>query len=176
MKKFVLLFCVVSAFIVIPCVSYALPGLSIDAGPSFTMPMGKFADNADTGWGIAANAFAGIPIMPLKLGGRVAYNRFGVTDYDSENFSVLEIAPSVRYSLVPLMVMDIFLQAGVGYYRLDSSLSGFESENKYGINAGIGIHGMALPTMSVFVMPMYNIVFTDNDNTSYLSINAGLKF
>jgi hypothetical protein len=176
MKKLLLFLCATSVFALSPCLSSALPGLSVDAGPSFTMPLGNFADGADNGWGIAADAFAGIPIMPLKLGGRVAYNKFGVSNYDSDNFSVLEITPSIRYSLVPLMVMDIFLQAGMGYYRLDSSLSGFESENKYGVNAGIGIHGMALPTMSVFVMPMYNIVFTDNESTSYLSINAGLKF
>ena len=172
MKKFFLFLCFASALVIIPGLSTALPGLSICVGPSLTVPLGDFADNTKNSWGVAANAFAGIPIMNIKLGGRVAYNSFGIKNSD-ENFSILEITPSIRYSFFPLMVTDVYLQAGGGYYRLDS---GGDTDNQIGINAGFGIEGTVTPTMSVFVMPLYNLIFREDENTSYLSINAGVKF
>jgi hypothetical protein len=140
-----------------------------------TAPTGDFGDATETGFGGAFEAFAGLPMMPLKIGGRVAYNRFGHKVGDGSS-SFLEIQPSVRYGFgLPLGVFSFFGQFGVGIYnwKTEVKAGGFsfdDSGTDFGLSLGIGANAM-----NFFVMPMYNMVFDDND-TSYFSFNIGASF
>ncbi len=154
---------------------YALPGLSMDAALSVPVPSGYYADNTKAGVGGAVNAFAGLPLLPLKLGGRVAYNRFGHKFGDGST-SYLEIVPSVRYGFgLPLGLLSFFGQFGVGVYRWKSEtkILGYHkktSDTNYGFSAGIGAN-----VLNLMVMPMYQVLF-DDDKTSYFTFNVGLSF
>ena len=155
---------------------YALPGVTFDIGAALVTPSGSFSDAAKAGYGVGADVFFGVPLIPLKVGGHVAYNRFNAKGSGSETFSIIEILPSVRYSFLSIGVADIFAQVGVGYYNFSSSVPGSESQNKLGFNIGPGVSVMLAPAIRLFVMPLYNLIKTENENTSYLSVNLGLRF
>ena len=176
MKKFVFSALIFASFTFLASGSYALPGLDLSAGIDVAAPVGDFGDAAKTGYGINIDAFLGLPLFPMKVGGHVAYNRFDIKNSSTKNVSIVEIVPSVRYSILPLGFWDVYAQAGVGYYYFSNSLAGFSSKNKFGFNVGAGVSGMVLPTLSIYVMPMYNMIFTKNTNTTYVSVNVGLKF
>jgi opacity protein-like surface antigen len=153
----------------------AFPALSMDAAVNIPVPTGDFADGNKTGIGGAFEAFAGLPMMPLKLGGRVAYNRFGHEVGDG-NTSIIEIQPSVRYEFgLPMGVFSFFGQFGVGLYNWKSKveIGNFSAEDS-GTDFGISL-GLGAKAMSFFAMPMYNMIFDDND-TSYFSFNIGMNF
>lgn len=156
--------------------AFALPGATFDVGVALPIPVGSFSDAAEAGIGVGADAFFGVPMIPIKVGGHVAYNRFKAKGAGSETFSMIEILPSARYSILSLPIAELYAQLGLGFYHFGSSLSGFKSQNKFGFNFGAGVSGMFTPTMSFFAMPLYNIVTTDTKNSSYLSVNLGLKF
>lgn len=176
MRKFVFAFLVISSLTFMTGNTYALPGLDLSAGVVVAVPTGDFADAAKTGYGLNADAFFGIPLFPLKVGGHVAYNRFSMKNADSEDFSIVEIVPSIRYSILPLVLWNVYAQVGAGYYYYAPSFSGFDSESKFGFNVGAGVSGMLIPTVSIYAMPMYNMIFTDDKKTSYFSLNVGMKF
>jgi hypothetical protein len=176
MKKISVLASVLFLSAFISSTSYALPGATFDVGVALPIPVGSFSDAAKAGFGVGADAFFGIPMIPIKVGGHVAYNHFAAKGAGSESFSMIEILPSARYSIISLPIAEIYAQAGLGLYHFGSSISGFESQNKFGFNIGAGVSGMFTPTMSFFAMPLYNLVTTDKENSSYVSINLGLKF
>ena len=156
--------------------AYALPGVSVDAAVAVPIPVGDFSDIAKTGIGAGADVFAGLPMLPLKLGGRVAYNRFS-HKVGSGNTQIIEVLPSVRYELVglPLGVFNFFGQFGAGLYTSmnTTKILGVETkktENKFGLAIGVGASAM-----SFMLMPMYHIIFSDK-NTSFVSLNVGMKF
>jgi hypothetical protein len=156
--------------------SFALPGASFDVGVALPIPVGSFSDIAKAGVGVGADAFFGLPMIPIKVGGHVAYNSFKAKNAGSETFSMIEILPSARYSILSLPLAELYAQLGLGLYHFGSSISGSKSENKFGFNIGAGVSGMFTPTMSFFAMPLYNLVTTDTKNSSYLSVNFGVKF
>jgi hypothetical protein len=156
--------------------AFALPGVSVDAAISVPFPTGDFADGNKTGIGAGVDVFAGLPLLPLKLGGRVAYDRFA-HKVGSGNTQIIEVLPSVRYELVglPLGVFNFFGQLGAGLYTSmnTTKILGVETkktENKFGLSVGVGASAM-----SFMVMPMYHIIFSDK-NTSYISLNVGMRF
>jgi hypothetical protein len=157
-------------------VVYALPGLSVDAAVSVPFPTGDFGDAAKTGIGAGVDVFAGLPMLPLKLGGRVAYNRFTHKVGDG-NTQIIEVLPSVRYELgLPLGVLRFFGQAGVGLYSSINTVKVLgvdtkKTENKFGLAVGVGASAM-----SFMVMPMYEIMFSDPKNLSFFSLNVGMRF
>jgi hypothetical protein len=150
---------------------YALPGVTFDVGAALVAPTGSFGDAAKTGYGVGADVFFGIPLIPLKAGGHAAYNRFDVKGSGSETLSIFEILPSVRYSFLSIGVAEIFAQAGAGYFHISSSVSGSKSQSKFGFNIGPGVSITLTPVLNLTVLPLYNFINTENESTSYLSVN-----
>ena len=158
----------------------AFPGLGIDATVSVPSPMGDFADGAKTGIGAGADAFFGLPMLPLKVGGRVAWNRFPHEVGDG-NTSIIEVLPSVRYGFgLPFGTLSAFLQAGAGVYAssietkiLGKTVTDYTSD--FGIAVGAGVSVMTIPSVKVLALPMYHIIFSDT-KISYYSLNVGLTF
>ena len=171
---------VLAAVLVITAVSAgtvsALPGLSMDIAFALPVPSGDFGDTAKTGLGASADAFVGIPMIPLKLGGHIGYNQFSMKEKEDENFSTIEVVPSVRYQFGLPIVGYAFLQAGAGYFQLSSSVSGVEAQNKFGFNVSVGAAASFLTSMKFFAMPAYTWINTEDTSTSYITFNIGLAF
>jgi hypothetical protein len=155
--------------------AHAIPGISFDAALAVPFPTGDFADNAKTGIGAGVEAFAGLPMIPLKIGARAAYNRFSYKT-GSGNTQIIEVLPSVRYELgLPLGILRFFGQFGAGLYTSMNTVKilGVETkktENEFGLSVGVGASAM-----NFMVMPMYHLMFDDN-KTSYVSLNVGMRF
>ncbi len=159
--------------------------LRIDVTGAYTMPMGDFGDVSTPGFGIGAEVFATLPMLPLELGGRVAYNRFGAEDdFDDGSTSIIEILPSARYVFgPPLSPVKIFGQLGVGLYNWNSEFefknidqTMEDDGNDFGVALGLGIRGKVGPIPGLIVLPMYHIIFTEDENTNYLALNVGVAF
>lgn len=183
MKKTLL---IVTLLTLIP-VACAQAQLSYDAGVTFGQPTGDFGDCCKAGFGIAGDVFYSLPSLPnLGVGGRLAWNRFSLDDsvpgVDGGNESIIEILPSVRYSLTPAgSQFGFFGQAGVGLYRWsyteETSFGDFDdSGSDFGFAFGAGATGKFSDTMSFMLMPMYHIISTENTNTTYFSLSFGVLF
>ena len=153
----------------------AFPALSMDAAVNVPAPIGDFADDVESGIGGAFEAFAGLPAVPLKIGGRAAYNRFG-HKYGDGNVSIIEIQPSVRYGFgLPAGILSFFGQFGAGIYNWKREVkAGKFSAEDSGTDFGLSI-GLGANFVSFFIMPMYNVIFDEN-HTSFFSINLGVAF
>ncbi len=163
------------------CSGTAHAQISGDVTLNLPLPTGDFADIAKLGYGVGADAFIGLPMIPIKLGGRVAYNRFGVNDdFDDGVSSTIEILPSARYSIgLPMELLSVFAQIGLGMYKWETENGNGKVENDgtdFGICVGGGVSGGLSGTMSFVVMPLYHIVMRDDDDLTYLSLNVGIRF
>ncbi len=165
------------------CSGTAHAQISGDVTLNLPLPTGDFADIAKVGYGAGVDAFIGLPMIPIKLGGRVAYNRFGVNDdFDDGGSSTIEILPSARYSIgLPMELLSVFAQIGLGMYKWETETENGNGKEEndgtdFGICVGGGVSGGLSGTMSFVVMPLYHIVMTDDDNLTYVSLNVGIRF
>ena len=176
MKRNLVRFAAIFVFAIgISTSAQALPLIGFDAAVTVPVPTGDFADVAKTGIGGSVEAFAGIPMLPFQFGGRIAYNHFS-HDVGDGNTQIIEVLPSLRYGFgLPLGLLSFFGQFGAGAYiwNSDQKILGVKYKDDgadFGISAGVGV-----TAMSFMVMPMYHLMFND-DNTSYVSLNVGMKF
>ncbi len=166
-----------------PGAARALPGLDLDL--NFSVPgSGMTKNNLDLNainrdghsYGVGADAFLNLPFLPLEIGGRIAYNRFGRPD-GSGYSSASEFIPSIRYSLaMPYNLMNIFFQGGVGKYEWSNVSNGPDGtlrkrDTEYGVALGVGAS-----TLGVMVMPMYHRMLTNGGGHSYFTVNFGVTF
>ncbi|MHB9030254.1 MAG: outer membrane beta-barrel protein [Candidatus Latescibacterota bacterium] len=182
MKKTLLAAMLLSVF----AVAGAHAQLTYDAGVSFVQPTGDFGDSAfEPGFGIGGDVFYSLPALPnLGVGGRLAWNRFGVDDSvaDGGNMSIIEILPSARYSFTPAdSQFGFFGQAGVGLYHWSSTIETVigdveDDGNDFGFAFGAGATGKFSDTMSFMLMPMYHIISTEDTSTTYFSLSFGIMF
>ena len=175
MKRLLVPSLVILCTVFISGTAYALPGLSIDACFAYPMPTGDFSNSAKPGYGVGGNVFFGLPMIPIKLGGHVAYNSFGEEeDIGVGDTTIIEVLPSVRYSLgLPLELVSIFAQLGLGMYKWENDV---DDGTDFGICIGAGVSVKFMPGMSLVAMPLYNIVKTEDNDLTYLSLNVGVRF
>ena len=161
--------------------------VSFDGAVSFGLPTSDFGDSFEPGFGIGGDLFYQVSSIPnLGLGGRLAWNRFNVDDgalgVNGGNMSIIEILPSARYYFyVPDSQFNFFGQAGLGIYMWSSTIEtvgrDFKDDgNDFGFCLGGGVSGKFTDTMSFVAMPLYHIISTENDKTTYLSLNFGIIF
>jgi hypothetical protein len=173
MYRFIKTLC---AGICLMAIAAAVQGqITADITASMPVSTGDFADNTDAGYGIAGDIFLGLPLLPIKIGGHVGFEQFaGKDDTGSGDFTILEIAPSIRYQLgLPLDLVSIWGQLGAGMYRWENDAT---DGADLGVSFGFGASTRVLPGMNILAMPLYHIVYSDDDKLTYLSLNVGLKF
>ena len=186
MKKVIAVMCAVVCVMTISGTTEAqLNVLDVDVNLSYPMPNGDFADSYKAGFGAGADVFVGLPILPtLKLGGRVAYNRFGVEDiFDGGDMTIIEILPSARFEISPpLSPVGAFAQFGVGMYNWSSETEMIgipiaeDDGTDFGICVGAGVKLKIPGSVGLMAMPLYHIIFTEDEKTTYLSLNVGVIF
>ena len=181
MKKTVLAFLILSLGMF--AATTATAQISSDVTFNLPMPSGDFADAYKPGFGAGADVFVGLPMVPIKLGGHVAYNRFSADDdFDDGSSTIIEILPSARYTVgLPMSPVGFFGQLGLGMYNWSNEVEagGVTMEDDgtdFGFAVGIGVTAKFLPTMGFIVMPMYHTIMTEDENTNYISVNLGLTF
>ncbi len=161
--------------------------ISYDAAASFDQPTGDFGDSFKPGFGICGDLFYSLPSIPnLGVGGRLAWNRFNADDefwgVDGGNMSIIEILPSARYSFTPAdSQFGFFGQAGLGLYSWSSTIETVfgdveDSGTDFGFCFGGGATGKFTDTTSFMIMPLYHIISTEDNSTTYFSVNFGVMF
>jgi len=149
--------------------------ITADITASLPVPTGDFADAADAGYGVTGDLFLGLPLLPIKLGGHVGYALFPEKDgAGAGNTTMIEVIPSIRYQLgLPLGIISIWSQLGAGMYRWENDAA---DGTDLGMSIGLGASVMAFPGLNIMAMPLYHVVFSEDDKLTYLSFNVGLKF
>lgn len=166
---------------------------SVDAG--LAMPTGDFGDATNIGFSLGFNGFWAYTEQIL-IGGRIAYDRWGTDDdiggrgWDVEgHFSAIEVVPQVRYLITddPTQRANFFGQGGIGFYRFaydlewDSDLTtesydDDDSEIDLGICLGGGVTIDTAGGRSFEIRPMYHIIFTEGDSSSFFALTVGYLF
>jgi len=159
--------------------------VTIDVTPAYTVPTGDFSDSSKPGFGIAGEVFLGLPLFPVEVGGRAAYNHFGAgEDFESGHTNIIEILPSIRYVIAPpLSPVKVFVQVGAGLYKWSNEfdvkgipVAAKDDGTDFGVSVGAGVRAKLGPLTGITAMPMYHIIMTEDENTTYLSLNVGLVF
>ena len=156
--------------------------ISSDVTFNLPMPSGDFADSFKPGYGAGADVFVGFPLLPIKLGGHVAYNRFSADDkLEDGSSTIIEILPSVRYAVgLPMSPIGFFGQFGVGMYNWSNEIEAGGLTTKtdgtdFGVAVGVGVTAK-IPGFGFIVMPMYHTIMAEDKNINYVSFNVGLTF
>jgi hypothetical protein len=161
--------------------------VSWDASVSFNQPTGDFGDAFEAGFGLGGDVFYALSSVPgLGIGGRVAWNRFGVDDsgfgIDGGNMSIFEILPSARYSFTPAgSQFGFFGQAGLGMYAWNSTIETVfgdveDDGTDFGFSIGGGATGRFTDTLSFVLMPLYHIINTEDESTNYFTLSFGIIY
>lgn len=158
-----------------PAQSQSIPGLDLDVTVTVPRSGDSSSGPADRVYGIGADAFIGIPVLPVKIGGRIAYNRLGPALWNG-HATVTEFSPSIRYGLdLPYGIMNVFGQVGVGKYQWSGQSAGPQGtglgkETGYGVSLGLGASAGGF-----LVMPMYHRMIKGK-GSNYFTLNIGKKF
>lgn len=137
------------------------------------IPVSDFGDGLDMGWNATFILGYKPSFSPLGLRFDAAYNQFGITDFD-ENISVASFTGNAVFE-APTGGFTPYIIGGAGLYNIGTSVSGFDSENKFGFNVGGGI-SMPLSGFKVFVEARYNHVSVDGGSVKYVPITFGAIF
>jgi hypothetical protein len=158
--------------------------LEFDVNAGVALPMGDLGDVSGTGFGIGADGFLWtLDSLPqLKIGGRVAYNKFGEKDYNigwgskaTSSASIIEIVPTVRYMLPSSGNLGFFGQAGVGLFLKSAEVESAwgnadDSETDFGITVGGGV-SFAAGSFNLVAMPLLHLT-----GDTYLNLNIAVLF
>jgi hypothetical protein len=170
-------------FFLFPVVVHAQTVVGINAG--MALPFGNLSDAAGKGYSIATDVFYGFSdeLPNLRIGARIAYNKFGSHNYRSYGSGAsssaysFEMVPSLRFVLKrPNKPMGGFIQFGAGLYATSIKFTDVPSARDqntahFGASIGGGITYRMAPHIHVVFSPLYNVT-----EKNYLSFNFGFLF
>ncbi len=176
------------SFLALPLAVHAQDDKSVSFGASggLSLPLGDFADLANSGYTVAGHIFLK-PSGMAKLGfrGDVAYDSWGAKGIAGSladgNRSALTFAANAMFSLGDdAAAMKPYLIGGGGMYRSKASFSvlGFEGSAEStdpGIQVGAGFE-FKLSGFSTFVEGKFVNVFGDGGSSNWVPITFGVKF
>jgi len=88
----------------------------------------------------------------------------------SESYHWTGILANILYTLSPDKKTCPYLTGGVGYYMPE------EGDSKPGINLGGGIEHFFQPNLALDAGARFHMIFTEDKNTTYIQILAGLNY
>ncbi len=149
-----------------------------------SIPLGDFADFANTGWHAGGLAEWNGPVFPLGIRGEVVYHKFGSKQSDEASLNLLTALINGVW-LFPMnepATVRPYLIGGGGLYRQGcSDCGGADSENKGGINIGGGLQ-VPLSGFTSIIEARWHLIFDsedgvpDSSNTTFIPISVGLLF
>lgn len=187
------------------------PKIAIEPQAGMSKLLGDGSEYAESGFSIGLTALSS-PMQQVQFGISANYNHFTINIEDmladnglrlpsgmsvDETFTIFELTPVVRFSLVPPDQKFIpFLQGGLGMYftkaEAEASYQGqtktnSESDQYFGINISGGFQIKLNDRARLQIAPSYHIVFSGNDSedseassdeetSKYFAVRAGLSF
>jgi hypothetical protein len=151
----------------------------VTAGAS--IPVGDFADDANTGWIAGAGVLVPVGQAGLWVGGEGFYGRHGV-DFPGvdESWTLTGAGALIGYTVNPLAQLSPFVFGSLGFLSFGATASGFSSESGLAFGAGGGVSYTLTPSLSVFGAARFingRIKFEDEtDNVQFIPITLGLNF
>jgi hypothetical protein len=194
---------VMAPLVVLAMVGIAGADVQFGVNGGLSWPFDEGADDFNVGFAVGANGFL-VATPNLLIGGRVAYNRWGIdeseigfqnpevlfADVDGATH-VIELIPSVRLrSNMEDFLLNVFAQAGVGVYirAAHASIEGFvddtrvdrdvydDTDGRLGLQAGGGISLGAAGRFGLELYPLYNLIFeSDEELSQYITFNLGVS-
>lgn len=153
-----------------------------------SVPLGDFGDFAKTGWHAGGLVQWNGPAIPLGIRGEVVYHSFGsetTVGADDVDFSLITATVNgvFMFPMTEPATVRPYIIGGGGWYREDCSDCGASSdaENKGGINVGAGVQ-IPLSGFTSLIEGRWHMIFdsddtvTDDSNTTFISLSAGLLF
>ncbi len=170
--------------LVVAGVSLAGAQLSAQSARPFTIgiaggaaiPLGDLADLYNTGYN--GTVSLGLSSLGTPLGLRLEgmYNKvFGRDDVGNPpDARIVAGTANLVYGL-PGVGIRPYLIGGAGYYGLKPDVDNLASENKLGLNGGIGAM-FPLSGFNTFVEARLHHVFTDVSSTQFVPVTFGILF
>jgi hypothetical protein len=151
--------------------------VSIGLAVGAAIPLGDLSDFTNTGYN--ATASLGLTSVGTPIGLRLEgmYNKFLGRDDVGPNQPDMRVVAGIANLVYGLPGVGIrpYLIGGAGYYGVKPDVSGFESENKLGLNGGIGAM-FPLSGFNAFVEARLHHVFTDVSSTQFTPVTIGILF
>ncbi len=152
--------------------------IGIGGTVGLTLPMGDFGNGLKTGFGF--NAIGKYNLSDnMAIGASVGYSSFG-TGSDNLSFGVIPITGLFEYSFGD-GAFKPYLGADLGLYMFRAKItylgnSSSTSETYFGFAPTAGILYDLSDNLSFCANAKYNFVMSDNSNSTWIGINAGIIF
>ena len=150
--------------------------LTIGLAAGAAIPLGDLADLYNTGYNGTVSLGLSSFGSPIGLRFEGMYNKIlGRDDVGNQpDARIVAGTANLVYSL-PGVGIRPYLIGGVGYYGLKPDVDNIESENKLGLNGGIGAM-FPLSGFNTFVEARLHHVFTDVSSTQFVPVTFGILF
>lgn len=144
-----------------------------------SIPVGDLADGTSTGYHVGGLVQWDMPAWPIGVRVDAAYHRFSEKGGGDAKFNIIPVTANLTWNF-PMdagSTIRPYLIAGVGYYHASCSNcgGGDNSDNKFGVNGGIGAT-VPLSGFSVFGEARFHNIFTDNSSTRMVPVSVGVIF
>ena len=150
--------------------------VSIGIAGGAAIPLGDLADLYNTGYN--GTVSLGLSSFGSPIGLRVEgmYNKvLGRDDVGNPpDARIIAGTANLVYGL-PGVGIRPYLIGGAGYYSLKPDVDNIESENKFGLNGGIGAM-FPLSGFNTFIEARLHHVFTDVSSTQFVPVTFGILF
>ena len=152
--------------------------IGIGGTVGLTLPMGDFGNGLKTGFGF--NAIGKYNLSDnMAIGASVGYSSFG-TGSDNLSFGVIPITGLFEYSFGS-GAFKPYLGSDLGLYMFRSKVTFFgnsssSSDTYFGFAPTAGATYEFKSNLSFCANLKYNFVMSDNSNSTWLGINAGIIF
>jgi len=141
------------------------------------IPLGDLADLYNTGYNGTVSLGLSSLGTPLGIRFEGMYNKFLGRDDVSLNQPDARVVGGTANLVYGLPGQGIrpYLIGGAGYYGLKPDVPNIESENKLGLNGGIGAM-FPLSGFNTYIEARLHHVFTDVSSTQFVPVTFGILF
>ena len=157
-------------------------GVEFALGGGVSIPSGDFDDASKLGW----HGLAALSIVPqnLPIGFQIDGSFSRLSDESPADLQAQLIYGTgnlvYKFKTSDETVFRPYLIGGGGVYNLDvkgddADVFDGESETKFGLNAGAGFD-FKFGSVGLFVEGRFHNVFTEDSDTQFIPITAGIRF
>lgn len=151
--------------------------VSIGIAAGAAIPVGNAADSYNTGYNGTVSLGLSSIGSPLGLRFEGMYNKLLGRDdigINAPDLRIIAGTANLVYSL-PGQGIRPYLIGGAGYYGAKFDISNAESDNKFGLNGGIGAM-FPLSGFNTYVEARYHHMFTDVNALQFIPVTFGILF
>ena len=150
--------------------------LTIGLAAGAAIPLGDLADLYNTGYNGTVSLGLSSFGSPIGLRFEGMYNKvLGRDDVGNPPDARIVAGTANLVYALPGVGIRPYLIGGAGYYGLKPDVDNIESENKLGLNGGIGAM-FPLSGFNTFIEARLHHVFTDVSSTQFVPVTFGILF